>query len=237
MVKKLFKRLLALVILLIVLFGFTGMYISTQMVTNQKDKIVSALTPDKDDILNAEIEELMAVKPQCAIVLGAGIIDRETPTPMLEDRLKAAVLLYKRGIVPKLLISGDNGTLTHNEIHVMLEYLKREGIPGEDIFCDHAGFSTYDSFYRAKGVYQVKSAVVVTQSYHLYRALYLADKMGIDAVGFGADQKNYRGQSYREIREVLARNKAFLDVFVKRKAKFGGEITPISGDGTYTHGQ
>ncbi len=171
------------------------------------------------------------------MVLGAGIKDDETPTPMLKDRLDAGIMLYKAGVAPKLLLTGDNGTEAHNEIHVMLNYVKDAGIPEKDIFCDHAGFSTYDSMYRAKNIFYVKNLIVVTQTYHEYRALYIAEKLGLLASGVASDQYSYAGQSGRDLREIAARVKDYLKVKGQPESLLGGEAIPISGNGIKTHGE
>ena len=170
------------------------------------------------------------------MVLGAGIIDSETPSPMLKDRLDAAIMLYYSGAAPKILLTGDNGTNEHNEIHVMLNYTKNAGVPEEDIFCDHAGFSTYESCVRAGTIFKVKKMIVVTQKYHLYRALYMSKKLGYEVLGAASDQRSYAGQSARDVREVAARVKDFFLVRTGAGA-VGGEEIPITGDGTVSHGE
>jgi len=200
--------------------------------------IVTELDSETAAVSEEERAKYEELAPQCAIVLGAGITDAETPSPMLKDRLDAGVLLYKSGIVNKLLLSGDNGSDHHDEIHVMLKYCKNAGVPGKDIFCDHAGFSTYDTMYRAVSIYEVERAVVVTQRYHLYRALYLARSLGIDAVGTASDQRPHQGQDARDTREFLARVKDFFQGIQKPPAKYGGPKTPITMDsGASTHGE
>lgn len=125
--------------------------------------------------------------------------------------------------------------MEYNEVQVMKNFAVDRGVAEEDIFLDHAGFSTYDSVYRASYVFGVESMVVVTQEYHLYRALYGCNRMGIDAVGASADQAVYRGQEMREGREILARVKDFGMWLVKPEATFLGEAIPISGSGITTH--
>ena len=134
-------------------------------------------------------------------------------------------------------ISGDNGTESHNEIHVMLNYVKKAGVPEADIFCDHAGFSTYDSMYRAKDIFSAQTIIVVTQTYHEYRALYIGDELGLDVYGAASDQLTYAGQPMREIREVMARVKDYFKVMGKPESVLGGEIIPISGSGVISHGE
>lgn len=213
------------------------MSINNHVVNSQKDDILGAITETKTDFLTTEYQTMKDLQADCIMVLGAGIIDTETPTPMLKDRLDTGILLYKNGVAPKLLLTGDNGTVTHNEIHVMLNYAKRAGVPAEDIFCDHAGFSTYDSVYRAKSIFEVDSMVIVTQTYHEYRALYIAEKLDIEAKGISSDQERYSGQPVREIREVLARVKDWGKTIVKPESALGGEAITISGSGISSHGE
>lgn len=233
------RRFLMLLAAVVILAAGAVVFLNTRVVLGTEDDIVCVLTKDNNDIKSEEAEKIKALSPECAIVLGAGILDRETPTIMLKDRLDAGVLLYKKGLVPKLLLTGDNGTNHHNEIHVMLNYCIKAGVPKKDIFCDHAGFSTYDSMYREKNVFQVKKAVVVTQKYHLYRALYLADGMGMECLGAAADQQApYAGQANRDFREVIARTKDVLKNKRAPAAKFSEGEIPISGDdGTITHAE
>lgn len=213
------------------------MTINNHVVNKEKDNIFCAITEDKDSLMNTEIEKLKEFDADCILVLGAGIKDDETPTPMLKDRLDTGIMLYKHGIAPKILLSGDNGTEEHNEIHVMLNYVKKAGVPEEDIFCDHAGFSTYDSMYRAIDIFHVEKAIVVTQTYHEYRALYIGEKLGLDVLGVASDQMRYSGQPAREIREVLARVKDNFKTFTKPESLLGGEAIPINGSGIPTHGE
>ena len=170
----------------------------------------------------------------CIIVLGAGIWG-DKPSPMLQDRLDEAIKLYEEGIAPKLIMSGDNGQEGYDEVNVMKDYAITKGIPSEDIFMDHAGFSTYESIYRAKEVFKVEKAIIVTQKYHLYRALHIGNKLGINVTGVGADPRKYSGQIFRELREILARNKDFIQAIFKLKPTYLGESIPVSGDGNITN--
>ncbi len=219
------------------ILGVCMMTVNNHIVQAQKDNIKAAVTSRNSSLSGREIGELKSIDPQCIMVLGAGIRNSETPTPMLRDRLDTAIMLYKKKVAPKILLSGDNGSFSHNEIHVMLRYTLKKGIPSKDIFCDHAGFSTYDSMYRAKSIFLVKRMVVVSQTYHLYRALYLANKLNITAIGVGADQEKYWGQPEREIREVLARDKDYFKGHKKPASVIGGKTIPISGSGVLSHGE
>lgn len=182
----------------------------------------------KSGIFDLEHEFSQDKTYDCIIVLGAGLKDDGTPSNMLEDRLRRASEVYFDGASDKILVTGDNGRMEYNETAAMKNYLvKTLGVPGEDVVCDYAGFSTYDSIYRARDVFCVKSAVVVTQKYHLYRALYIADALGIDAVGTECDYHLYVGQKLRELRECAARSKDFFSTIIKPKPKFLGEKIPI----------
>jgi len=132
-------------------------------------------------------------------------------------------------------MSGDHGKEDYDEVNVMKNFAMQNGISSEDIFMDHAGFSTYESIYRAKEVFDVKKIVIVTQEYHLYRALYIANKLGLEAYGVSSDQRKHTGAVYRELREVLARNKDFVKSIFKPKPTYLGEKIPISGDGNLTN--
>lgn len=173
----------------------------------------------------------------CIIVLGAGVYADMRPTPMLQDRLDTAIRLYKEGAAPKLLLSGDNGQMEYNEVAVMSKYVLDAGVPEEDVFLDHAGFSTYETMYRAGEVFNVGSAIVVTQPYHEYRALYIADKLGIEPlIGVSAEFVNYEGDDksgdfYRSTREILARDKDFIKCIFKPEPTFLGDVIDIHGTG------
>lgn len=116
----------------------------------------------------------------CIIILGAGVRGNK-PSPMLEDRLLQGIELYKKGVAKKIIMSGDHGSKDYDEVNVMKNFAIEHGVPSEDIFMDHAGFSSYESIYRAKEIFGVEKAIIVTQKYHLYRSLYIAQKFGIEA--------------------------------------------------------
>lgn len=144
-----------------------------------------------------------------AIVLGASVVNGRL-SYMLEDRMKTAVSLYKSGKVSKLLLSGDYQSDDYNEVGAMRRYALESGIPDEDILLDYSGFSTYETVSRAKKLFGIDRAVIVTQRYHLYRALHIARSFGMDAVGADAALRGYRGQILRNMREILALDKDFL---------------------------
>jgi len=171
---------------------------------------------------------------ECALVLGAATWNG-APSPMLKDRLDAAILLYKKGIVPKIIMSGDHRSDNYNEVKTMKKYAIDKGVPSEDIFLDHAGISTYDSVYRAKAIFNVNKIIIVTQKYHLYRSLYIAKSLGLEAYGVEATRVKYRGQLKREIREILARDKDFVKSIFKPKSEYMGEAIEVSGNGDVTN--
>ena len=178
-----------------------------------------------------------APSAQAAIVLGAHVYSDGTPSNMLADRLGVGIKLYKLGKVKKLLLSGDHGTTTYDEVNAMLKYVVARGVPTEDVFTDHAGFDTYDTMYRAVKVFQVKSALVVTQDFHLSRAVYTARTLGLDAHGVSADLHVYPGEWRNEMREWLARGKAILQLHITHPGpRFLGPVIPIEGDGRATRG-
>ncbi|MBQ8830328.1 MAG: YdcF family protein [Oscillospiraceae bacterium] len=171
----------------------------------------------------------------CILILGAGVRDDGTPSLMLRDRLEMGIELYKAGASEKIIVSGDHGTEGYDEVNVMKNYLIDAGIPSEDIFMDHAGFSTYESVYRARDIFCVQSMVIVTQEYHLYRALYIAADFELDAVGVPAADIRYYGQTYRDAREILARAKDWVYTVTRPKPTYLGEQIPVWGDGNATN--
>jgi SanA protein len=193
------------------------------------------ITQGTDDFILASPEN--APTAQCAIVLGARVYKDGTPAAMLTDRLEVGVQLYKLGKVDKLLLSGDHGRTDYDEVNVMLDYVVARGVPDIDVFTDHAGFDTYDTMYRARDVFMVKTAVVVTQGYHLSRAVYTARTLGLEAVGVGADLRPYLHHFRNEAREVLARVNAVLQLRITHPLpKYLGPRIPITGDGRATRG-
>ena len=189
--------------------------------------------PGRSLITTAEAAE----PAQVALVLGAGVTRSGYPTPMLRDRLETALELYRAGKVQKLLLSGDHGRTDYDEVNAMRRYLEERGVPPEDLFLDHAGFDTYDSMYRAAAVFQVEDVIVVTQEFHLPRALWIATRLGLDAQGVAADRFRYGVERAYAARELAARVKAFGEVAVRRRPVFLGPVIPITGDGRATHDQ
>ncbi|MDQ7826108.1 MAG: ElyC/SanA/YdcF family protein [Candidatus Eremiobacteraeota bacterium] len=175
---------------------------------------------------------------QAAIVLGAYVDPGGVPCPMLEDRIITGVELYGKGKVKKLVMSGDHGLDDYDEVNSMRRMAEDLGVPPRDIFMDHAGFCTYDSMYRARDVFGIKTALIVTQEFHLARSIYNARMLGIDAHGVKADRRKYPSAELQglQMRESVARIKDFLNVhLVKPRPRFLGNPIPIEGDGSVTH--
>ena len=173
-------------------------------------------------------------KYDCAIVFGAGVYGT-TPSDMLKDRLNTCIELYNAKVINKIIMSGDRGKKYYDEVTVMKNYAISKGIPSEDIFMDHAGFSTYETMYRAKEVFNVRKAILVTQEYHLYRALYIGKQLGIESCGVSATKHRYVGDLNRELREILARNKDIFQCIFKVKAKYLGEKISLTQSGDITN--
>ena len=186
----------------------------------------------KQIISNSDYTNLKDI--DCIIILGAGIWG-DKPSPMLEDRLLEGINLYNNNVSNKIIMSGDHGREEYDEVNIMKNYAIEKGIPSENIFMDHAGFSTYESIYRAKEIFEAKKVVIVTQKYHLYRALYIANQLGLEAYGVGSDPRQYVGATYRELREILARDKDFIKCIFKPEPTYLGETIPVSGDGDITN--
>ena len=190
------------------------------------------ITTQKQIIQEKDLEKMSDI--DCIIILGAAIWG-DKPSPMLEDRLLEGINLYKNNASNKIIMSGDHGRKEYDEVNTMKKYAIEKGVPSEKIFMDHAGFSTYESIYRVKEIFEAKKVIIVTQKYHLYRALYISNQLGIEAYGVGADPRQYAGATYRELREILARNKDFVKCILKPQPTYLGETIPVSGNGDVTN--
>lgn len=170
--------------------------------------------------------------PACytVIVLGAKVSAHGTPSNYLHDRLEKAIEVYNNHKALRFLLSGDHGQTTYDEVNAMKNYLLDRGIKTEDIFLDHAGFDTYSTMVRAKNVFLIKDAIIVSQEFHLPRAVYIARSVGLDARGINADNNDYAGLKQLKGREILARVKAFVEVMFHKNPRFLGEQIPITGD-------
>ena len=174
---------------------------------------------------------------QAALLLGARVMPDGTPSPMLRDRIAVAARLYRAGKVDKVLASGDHGQQAYDEVNAMKRALIAAGVPARDVFTDHAGFDTWDSVVRARKVFRASSVLVVTQGFHVPRAVWLARRAGLDAHGVSADLHRYGSQGQKsQVREVLARLKAVGEAVTDRKPRHLGPAIPITGDGRASTG-
>lgn len=181
----------------------------------------------------AEAAELSDV--DCIIVLGCQVRDDGSLSDMLRDRLLRGLELYQTGVSTKLLMSGDHGQDDYDEVGAMKQFAVNNGVPSENVFMDHAGFSTYETVYRAKEIFRARKVVIVTQEYHLYRTLYIAEQLGLEAYGVASDLNVYGGQIKRDVREVLARCKDFAMCLFKPEPTYLGDAIPVSGNGNLTN--
>lgn len=220
--KNMLKILIIIILILCALIGIMMLSINFYVVNKTKSKIVT----------EKQAKELESV--DCILVLGAGIWG-DKPSPMLEDRLLQGIALYNNQTSSKIIMSGDHGKEEYDEVNVMKDFAIEKGVKSEDIFMDHAGFSTYDSVYRAKEIFKAQKIIIVTQKYHLHRALYVAEKLGIEAYGVASNPREYRGQVVRELREVLARDKDFFKCIIKPEPTYLGDTIPVSGNGDATN--
>ena len=217
------KKILIALLVVVLLVGLCVLGINLYVKSSVSDRIV---TVEKAKDLNAD----------CIIVLGAGLRPDGNPTWMLEDRIKVGDELYKNHAAPKIIMSGDHGRESYDEVNAMKKYAKSEGVPSKDIFMDHAGFETYDTMYRARDVFGAKKVIIVTQKYHLYRAMYAAKKLGLDAYGVSATKRKYDNKQWiRDMREWLARVKIFGKCITKPKPKYLGKKIDLKGSGDVTN--
>ena len=187
-----------------------------------------------DQILTSE-QAAALEDVDCILVLGCLVKADGTPSDMLYDRISVGVTLYQNGTSPKLLMSGDHGQKEYDEVNVMKSCAIDAGVPSEDVFMDHAGFSTYESIFRAKEIFGADKIVIVTQGYHLYRALYIANALGIEAYGVSADLRTYYGQTKRDVREVLARAKDAAYALLQPAPTYLGDPISLDGSGDVTN--
>ncbi|HPF83566.1 MAG TPA: ElyC/SanA/YdcF family protein [Bacilli bacterium] len=221
LIKKL-KFILLLLLGIIIFLGLMTLIINIYVINYSKKYILDE-------------EEIGRYKFDCITVLGASVKADGTPSHMLQDRLDKSIVLYNNNISDKILMSGDHAYYDYDEVNAMKNYNIKNGIPSSDIFLDHAGISTYDSMYRLKNIYEVKKTVIVTQDYHLYRSIFIARKLGIEAYGVTANPREYSNQIYRDAREILARVKDFFQIVFKAKSKYAGDTIPVIGDGDVTN--
>lgn len=220
--KKILLTTLKILISIIILLGIMTLAINLYMINYAKKYIL-----DEDSLSNINVD--------CITVLGASVKSNGTPSSMLEDRIEEGVVLYNAGISSRLLMSGDHMKADYDEVNTMKNYAISKGVPSNNIFMDHAGINTYDSIYRLKNIFGVGKTVIVTQDYHLYRALYIARKLGLEAYGVKSNPREYSGQFYRDMREILARVKDFFWTETKQKSTITGKKISIFGDGDSTN--
>ncbi len=216
--KKIKKFVLPLIILCLI--ALAVVVVSNSNVTSKTEKVI--FTELKD-----------VPKTKIAIIFGAGI-NGDQPSRYLKDRLNAGISLYKNNIVDKILLSGDNGRNEYDELTVMKLYCQKNGVDTTQIYIDYAGFDSYSTMYRAKQIFHVDTAILVSQKYHLNRCVYLGDKLGIKSFGYSADRGVYPGYKYYAFREKLSVTKAVLDIIRGRKPKYLGKPVDINGKSNYT---
>ena len=214
------KKLVVFICLLIILGLCFVFSINDWVIESTKDLIIDQ---------TSDLEGYDAI-----LILGAGV-SGNSPSPMLEDRRKKGIVVYFQGTASEIIMSGDHSREDYDEVNVMKDYATKMGVSSVNVFMDHAGFSTYDSLYRAKEIFKANKIIIVTQEYHLYRALYIAKSLGLEAIGIPAIKTSYRGDSSRELREVLARNKDFFLSIIKPYPTYLEEEIPVFGDGNITN--
>lgn len=207
-------------ILTISLIGIIAVIATNIYVDSKTDKLIFE---DQSDL----------PKTNVAIIFGAGIKDNK-PGRYLKDRLDAGISLYKNNKVQKLLLSGDNGNDAHDELTVMKLYCFEKGVDTTKIYIDYAGFDSYSTMYRAKEIFKVDTAILVTQQYHLNRCIYIGEKLGIKSYGYSANNGEYKGYNYYSFREYFSIAKSVLDVARNRQPHFLGETVSINGTSNYT---
>lgn len=223
LIKKIAKKLLQILFILAAIALVALYAINSYVVDSTSHLLFSSDTlPESDN-------------RDCILILGCGVRADGTPSPMLSDRLDEGIKLYKSGAAPKIIVSGDHGKNDYDEVNVMKSYAVEKGVPSNDIFMDHAGFSTYESIYRAKEIFKAENIIIVTQNFHIYRALHIANKLNINAVGVNSDPRRYIGHQYNELREMAARAKDFINCIIKPNPTYLGKAVPVSGDGDLTN--
>lgn len=223
------KSVKVIIILASILVGLAILGIITLFSLNAMVKSTT-----KENIIS--VEEAAALEDvDCILVLGCGVHDDGRPSDMLHDRLRRSVELYEAGAAKKLLMSGDHGRAGYDEVDAMKSFAVEAGIPSEDVFMDHAGFSTYESMVRAKEVFQARKIIIVTQEYHLYRAMYIGQQLGMEVYGVSSNYRNYRNQRDMNTREVLARVKDVFSCIFWPEPTYLGETIPVWGNGNLTN--
>lgn len=215
------KRFIIILSSCFLIVFFMTLFINIYMISSTKKQIVDINNLDSDY--------------DAIIVLGCKV-NGDSPSLMLARRLDKGIEVYNK-LNTKMILTGDHGQTEYNEVNVMRDYIISSNIDSKDIFLDHAGFNTYDSIYRAKYIFEAKKVVIITQQYHMYRALYIANQLGLEAVGVAADDIPQKGIMLKnEIREIFSRDKNFFLGIFKPESKYLGEIIPLNQDGIVTEG-
>lgn len=212
--------LLALLVLFVLILNI-GMWLNTRS---------RVMTTEEFANIEAHAGEF-----DCILILGAGVRPGGVPSDMLRDRLEVGIELYFAGYTDRIVMSGDHMGQYYDEVSVMKRYAIEAGVPSDSIYLDHAGLSTYDSISRLAASEDVGRVLIVTQSYHLYRALHLARRFGIDAYGLSADLRSYRGQLARDVREIAARTKDCIYAIAKPDPTFVGHPIVFADGGDATN--
>lgn len=226
MSKKILKKVIKVIIMLGVIAGILIMGINTYVVQKSKKDIYTYEEFTASD---------QGVIADAVIVLGAYVSEEGQLSAILRERLDNGIALYHAGYTNRILMSGDHGRVDYDEVQAMKDYAISQGVPSEHVFMDHAGFSTYETMYRARDIFAAKRVIISTQKYHLSRAIYIAEQLGLEAQGVICDKKVYSGATYRWVREVLARNKDFFYTVFKPEPTYLGETIPVSGNGDMTN--
>jgi SanA protein len=213
--KKLFKKLIYLFIIGVIAIISINWYVKSST----------------RDLIHHTVNNLP--KNEVGIIFGAGI-NGDQPSKYLKDRLDAGILLYKTHKIDKILLSGDNGRDEYDELTVMKTYCFNHGVDTTKIFIDYAGFDTYSTMYRASHIFKIKKATLISQEYHLNRAIYIGQKLGVKSIGFSANKGEYLGYQYVTFREYGSIFKSFFDVLRNREPRFLGNEININGVSNYS---
>ena len=174
------------------------------------------------------VSDLADFDADAVVVLGASVKPDGTPSDILQDRLETAVSLYRSGATGAIIVSGDNRTSHYNESAAMKAYCVALGVPSEDVYEDHAGYSTYESMYRARHVFGAERIIVTTQAYHLYRAMFAAQGLGMETRGVASDHGAYDNQRMYSLREVIARTKDFFNTLLQVPVESAHDAAPVN---------
>lgn len=197
---------------------------------------IVTVTATRDNVHTvSRTAEILADDPADAVVvLGASVYADGRPSDILADRLEVAVDLYREGAARAIIVSGDNRSSHYNESDAMKAFCVDAGVPSEDVYVDRGGVGTYESMYRARNVFGAERIVVATQAYHLYRAMFAADCLGMEAWGVACDKGAYDNQQAYSVREILARTKDFYAALLRVPVDTFGETVSLGDSGDLT---